>query len=90
MVLRLWFSFHTEMGIGGGYQVPEFPESGCGQNISRYLKRAIGSPGVNKVRKKTGKGRQRDGEGTACPEGWSLVGVLFPVGLRPLSGYQEG
>ena len=41
MFLSLGFAFHTEIGIRGCYQVPEFPESGYGQNISRHLKRKI-------------------------------------------------
>lgn len=89
MVLRLWLSFHTEMGIGGGYQVLEFPESGCGQNISRYLTRTIGSRGEIRSERKQAKGAEEMANGQLVLRGgpwWACV----PCGAPPTLGVSGG
>lgn len=95
MFLSLWFAFHTEIGIRGCYQVPEFPESGYGQNISRRLKRKIcqgemRSEITRVMEQANGTKEMVNGHHVLGGRGVSLVDVVVLCWVLPTLGYGEG
>ena len=77
------------MGIGGGYQVLEFPESGCGQNISRYLKRTSCRVGEIRSERKQAKGTKEVVNGQVVLRGgpwWAWLTDTVPRVIKVPGG----